>query len=123
MNIKESDIEQLEIHLIDAIRESDISFLENIMHDSLIGIAPNGEIITKELDLAAHRSGNMTVHELIPEIEKIQIIEDIAIAIVTYYTKGEMFGNPVEGKFKYNRIWKKYDNGFKIISVSCMKTQ
>lgn len=121
MRIDKIDIEKMEYRLIDGIKNSDLDFLEKVMHNDLLGIAPNGEIINKEIDLASHRAGSMIVEELTPEINDIQIIDDTAIVIVTYDTKGTMLGTPIEGRFKYNRVWKKFDNEVKIISVSCMK--
>lgn len=121
MKIKKAEIEKMEYRLIEGIKNSDLDFLEKIMHDKLLGIAPNGQKFTKEMDLTSHREGNMVVDELIPNLEEIQIIDDIATVIITYETKGKMFETPIEGKFKYNRIWRKSDDGLKIISVSCMQ--
>ncbi len=123
MRIDKIDIEKMEYRLIDGIKNSDLDFLEKVMHNDLLGIAPNGEIINKEMDLASHRAGTMIVEELIPEINDIQIIDDIATVIVTYDTKGTMLGTPIEGRFKYNRVWKKFDDELKIISVSCIQVQ
>nr|WP_319399217.1 nuclear transport factor 2 family protein [uncultured Carboxylicivirga sp.] len=116
-----AEIEEMEYRLIDGIINSDLNFLENVMHDNLLGIAPNGELITKQMDLASHRAGTMIVEELIPHINNIQVIDDTAIVIVTYDTKGTMLSIPIEGRFKYNRVWKKFDDELKIIAVSCIQ--
>lgn len=121
MEIRRSDIEEMESRLIDGIINNDLDFLDKVLHDDLLSMAPNGQIITKEMDMNSHRQGTMVVDELIPEIEQIQIIGDVAIVIITYLTKGKMFGTPIEGKFKYNRIWKRCGNELKVISVSCMQ--
>lgn len=121
MEICKSDIEELEYRLIEGIKKSDLDFLDKIMHDDLLGIAPNGQKITKEMDLTSHREGNMVVDKIVPHIEEIRIIEDIAVVNITYDTKGIMLGSPIEGKFKYNRIWKAFDDEPKIIAVSCMQ--
>ena len=121
MKIDKKDIEAMDFRLIDGIKNSDLDFLEKGMHNVLLGIAPNGEIINKEMDLASHRAGSMVVEELTLEINDIQIIDDAAVVIVTYDTKGTMLGNPIEGRFKYNRVWKTINNELKIISDSCMQ--
>lgn len=123
MAIDKKDIEKLEILLIEGIKNSDLEFLDKVMHDDLLGIGPDGHIITKEMDLTSHREGTMIVDELSTTINDIQIIDDTAIVIITYDTKGKMLGNPIEGKFRYNRIWKKFDDGLKIITVSCIQVQ
>ncbi len=121
MNLDKKDIKKMELLLIEGIKSSKLDFLNKVMHDNLLGIGPGGQIITKEMDLASHRAGTMVVEELSPNIDDIQIIEDTAVVIVTYDTKGKMLGTPIEGRFKYNRVWKKFDDGLKIIAVSCMQ--
>lgn len=118
MQINKRTIEEMESRLINGIKNNDIDFLSNVMHNDLLGVGPNGQIITKEMDLASHKAGTMIVEEISSTIDNIQIFEDTAVVIITYNTKGKMLGNPIEGIFRYNRIWKKFDNGLKIISVN-----
>jgi len=120
MNIEKKDIEKMEHLLIEGIKSSNLDLLNKVMHEDLLGIGSNGQIITKEMDLNSHREGTMVVEELKSTINNIQIIGDTAIVIITYDTKGKMLGNPISGRFRYNRIWKKIDNELKIIAVSCM---
>jgi hypothetical protein len=103
------------------IRTSDIKFLDKILHDDLLFIAPNGQTVTKKMDLASHRAGEMEVEQLIPKFEDIKIIGDNAIVVVVYETKGKMLGNPIQGKFRYIRIWKMFTDGLKVIGGSCFK--
>ena len=121
MKIKPTDIEKMELLLIEAIKKSDIEFLDRILHNDLLGMAPNGQTITKKVDLASHKAGEMLVQELLPTLEDIKIIGDNAVTTVIYDTKGVMLGKPVQGRFKYIRVWKKLDDGIKIIAASCFK--
>ena len=73
------------------------------------------------MDLASHQGGAMRVEQLIPTIEDVKIINDTAIAIIVYHTKGSMLGNPVQGQFRYIRIWKKFNDGLKVIGGSCFQ--
>ncbi len=84
-------------------------------------MAPNGQVITKEMDLASHRAGEMIVEQLIPTIEDIRIIEDMAVVSVVYETKGSMLGNPIQGQFRYIRTWKLFPDGLKVITGSCFQ--
>lgn len=121
MSLKKEDIEQMEIRLIQGIKESDLAFLDQTIHDDLLCMAPNGQTITKQMDLASHKAGAMKVITLIPTIEDIRIIGDTAVSTIVYDTKGTMLGNPIEGKFKYIRVWKKFDDGLKVIAASCFQ--
>jgi ketosteroid isomerase-like protein len=113
----------LENKLLEAIKKSDISVLEEILHDDLLFMLPNGNVITKALDLSSHRAGEMVVEEIIPTVEQINIIEDTAVVTVVYDSKGSMLGNPIRGKFRYVRFWKKFPDGFKVIGGSCAQLQ
>jgi hypothetical protein len=121
MKLIKEDIIKLEQQLIEAIKTSDIHFIENILHDNLLFLAPNGQVVTKEMDLASHRSGEMTVEQLLPSFEDFNIIGDIAISIVTYDTKGTMLGQPISGQFRYIRTWKAFTDGIKVISGACVR--
>jgi ketosteroid isomerase-like protein len=119
MEIRKEEIIELEQKLIKGISASDIQFLNDILHDDLLFIAPNGNVITKEMDLTSHKSGEMEVKKIIPIIEAINIIDDCAIVVIVYDTKGKMLGNPIQGRFRYIRIWKRFNDGFKVIAGSC----
>ncbi|MEP7265413.1 MAG: nuclear transport factor 2 family protein [Bacteroidota bacterium] len=121
MKISREEIVELEYKLIKGIKESDIHFLDKVLHNDLLFLAPNGQIITKAIDLASHKAGEMVVEELIPTIEEIKIIEDTAVVVVVYDTKGVMTGNAIQGRFRYIRIWKKFTDGVKVIGGSCFQ--
>ena len=119
--IEESEIIDLEEKLVEYIKRSDIEGLDKVLHDKLLFIAPNGAVVTKAMDIASHKAGDMVVNSLILKIEQISIIEDNAIAITIYDTSGTMLAQPIQGQFKYVRIWKKFANGLKVIGGSCIK--
>jgi len=121
MNINKEEITNIENKLSIGIKNNDIIFLDNILHKDLLFIAPNGKTITKQIDLESHRSGGMIVEKLIPTIEDIKIIGDTAVVILVYETKGSMLGNPIQGQFKYIRIWKLLGDELKVIGGSCFQ--
>lgn len=121
MNLTKSEMIELENNLVVAIQKSDVAYLEQVLHDDLLFIAPNGLIITKAMDLASHRAGEMKVDELVHSFVELRLLEDTAVVIVDYDTKGTMLGNPIEGKFRYLRVWKKFPDGLKIFGGSCIK--
>jgi ketosteroid isomerase-like protein len=121
MKLVKEEIIKLEYQLIEAIKTSDTNFIENVLHDDLLFIAPNGQVITKEMDLSSHRAGQMLVEELIPQFEDFKIVGDTAISVVVYDTKGRMLGNPISGKFRYIRNWKIFSDSVKVISGACLQ--
>ena len=109
----------MELTLIEGIKTSNVSLLDKLLHNDLLFIAPNGQTITKAMDLDSHRAGHMHVEQLIPSIENIHLMGDNAVVVVVYDTKGKMLGNPIAGKFRYLRVWKKTTDGLQVIGGSC----
>lgn len=122
MLINKDNIIEVEDKLIEGIKNSNIELLDQLLHDDLLFIAPNGQVITKEIDLASHRAGEMVVEQLIPLIEEVKIIDDVATVVVFYDIKGSMLGTSIQGKFRYLRIWKMFADSLKVIGGSCFKT-
>ncbi|EMJ93916.1 nuclear transport factor 2 family protein [Leptospira alstonii] len=118
MVINRTDIIEIEKSLIVGIKTSDVEFLDSILHDDLLFIAPNGQTITKEMDLASHRAKEMAVERLVSTVEDISIIGDTATVVVVYDTEGVMLGNPIQGKFRYVRVWKLFADGLKVIAIT-----
>jgi hypothetical protein len=121
MKVSRVQVVELENKLIEAIKSSDVDFLNEILHNDLLFMIPNGQIITKADDLASHRAKRMIVEKIESTIELINIIDDTAVVVVVYDTKGQMLGNPIEGKFRYIRIWKLSETGLKVIAGSSMQ--
>ncbi|OPB85028.1 DUF4440 domain-containing protein [Elizabethkingia ursingii] len=118
--LSEENIIACENQLYKAIKESDIQMLDLLLHDDLLFILPNGEIITKEQDLKNYKDGIMEVEELIPKTESLNIIEDTAVITLTIILKGKFQGVYFEEKFRYIRLWKNIDNQLKVIGGSCI---
>ena len=108
-----------EKELLSAMKTSDVIKLDKLLHDDLLFITPDGQTITKQMDLDSHKSGNMVIDEITSVIDLINIIEDTAVAIITIQTKGKMLNHPIEGRFKYVRAWKLFDGNWKVIAGSC----
>lgn len=121
MKFTEEEIIKLEYKLIEAIKTSDIGFLENVLHDDLLFLAPNGQVVSKEMDLTSHKSKQMTVEKLIPKFENVVIIDDTATSVVVYDTQGVMLGQAISGQFRYIRNWKVFNDGIKIVSGACLQ--
>ena len=120
--ITREDIVEVENQLFSAQLVSDVNILDQLLHDDLIAVAPTGQIVTKEMDLNAHRTKTMIIEEASTVINEVKITgEDTAISIVTMKAKGKMMGTPLEGQFRYLRVWKRFDDTLKIVGASFMQ--
>lgn len=119
--VSKEQIIEAEYRLLNSIKKSDVESLDDLIHTDLLFHLPNGQIITKEMDLEAYRSGNMHVHSIAASEQSINIIGDSAVVSVLIELNGEAFGQPIEGNFRYLRVWKLIDRKLKIIAGSCIK--
>ncbi|WP_057936167.1 nuclear transport factor 2 family protein [Algoriphagus resistens] len=115
------NVVEAENKLFSAQLVSNVDILDQLLHDDLIAVAPTGQIVTKEMDLNSHKAKTMTIEDASTEIDAIQITGDTALSIVTMTARGEMMGTPLEGKFRYFRVWKRFDGTLKVIGASFMQ--
>lgn len=119
--ISKEEIVEVENKLFSAQLTSNVAILEELLHDDLIAVAPTGQVITKEMDLNSHRAKTVVIEEASTAIDEIKIVGDTAISIVTMTAKGKMEGLPLAGKFRYFRVWKRFDDSLKVIGASFMQ--
>ncbi|PJR05010.1 nuclear transport factor 2 family protein [Avrilella dinanensis] len=121
LKITKEDVIEAENKLFSAQLVSNVEILDQLLHDDLVAVAPTGEILTKQMDLNAHRAKTMIIEEASTEINDIKITGNTALSIVTMTAKGKMTGTPLEGTFRYFRVWKRFDDTLKIIGASFMQ--
>ncbi|MBD1431476.1 nuclear transport factor 2 family protein [Sphingobacterium sp. DN00404] len=121
ITINKEDIVEAENRLFAAQLVSNVDILDQLLHDDLIAVAPTGQIVTKQMDLDTHRAKTMIIEDASTEINDIKITGDTALSIVTMTAKGETMGTPIEGKFRYFRVWKRFDGILKVIGASFMQ--
>lgn len=115
------DVVEAENKLFAAQLVSDTDILDQLLHDDLIAVTPTGEIVTKEMDLSSHRAKTMIIEDASTDIDDIKITGDTALSIVTMTAKGKVMGTPLEGKFRYFRVWRRFDDKLKVIGASFMQ--
>lgn len=115
------EIAEVENQLFLAQLASNVDGLDLLLYDDLVAVAPDGKMLTKEMDLNAHRSKAMVIENASTEINEIRIIGDTALSVTTMTAKGKVMGTPLEGKFRYFRVWKRIDNTLKVIGASFMQ--
>lgn len=116
--ITEKNILEQENKLYSAIKEGNVPLLDELLHNDLLFIVPSGEVITKEIDLDTYRAGTLKVEELLSKVENLNIIDDMAVITLTMKLKGKFNNVSFEADYRYIRIWKKFDNGMKVVGGS-----
>ena len=116
--MKKEDILKLENQLYEAMKSADIEALDNLLHNDLLFIIPSGEVINKEKDLESYGTGNLKIIEIQPEVEHLNIIDNVAIITLKLKLNGSFLGDPFEAQFRYIRFWKEFEDGIKVIGGS-----
>lgn len=114
-----SIIEGLERKLFSAIKNGDLETLDALLHQDLIFNLPTGESISKVADLETYRSGKLVIKNITASDQIINVIEDVAVVAVTIKLEADFDGHSANGNYRYLRIWKKFEDGWKIIGGSC----
>lgn len=113
-----TEILKKEEELREAMLTNNIELLDKLIDNELIFTAPNGEIVTKEIDLNVHKNKIQTTTELTPSEQNIHIKDDLAIVTVKMKIKGSYSGIDISGNYRYLRVWKKKNNHWKIVAGS-----
>jgi hypothetical protein len=113
-----NSILEQENKLYSAIKDGNITALDQLLHDDLLFILPSGETITKEIDLNTYRDGALKVDELLPEIENLNIIDDMAVITLNMKLNGKFNDVPFEANFRYIRFWKKFGDEIRVVGGS-----
>lgn len=119
-NTPETAIRQAEFQLQQAMRQSDVRQLDALLHPDLRFMLPNGQILTKAMDLDAYASGSMVLADIQVQIHSIQLLDDLAIVISQARLKGALSGQPIQGHYQYLRIWKRQGDQYQVIGGSCV---
>ena len=109
---------EIEKELLEAMKNSDVEVLDRLLHDDLLFVLPTGDVITKQMDLETHRSGNLTLQEITSSIDSIKQIDDTVVVTLSSKIKGKMLEQNFEGNFRYMRVWKMFDGQLKVIAGS-----
>ncbi|PSL33687.1 nuclear transport factor 2 family protein [Dyadobacter jiangsuensis] len=123
IGMTKQDVIEAENKLFSAQLVSNVDVLDQLLHNDLIAVAPTGQVLTKQMDLDSHKAKTMIIEDASTIIDEIKIAGDTALSIVTMTAKGKMMGTPLEGKFRYFRVWKRFDDELKVIGASFMQLQ
>ncbi|TYA74790.1 nuclear transport factor 2 family protein [Seonamhaeicola marinus] len=113
-----SEILKAEEEILQAMKNADVSKLSILLHDDLLFSIPNGQTITKAMDLETYSSGNMKIRDIKVSNQDIRHIEDTAVVSMNLEMKGSYFDYVIDGMYKVIRVWKLMDSQWKVIAGS-----
>ncbi|MEO6301586.1 MAG: nuclear transport factor 2 family protein [Bacteroidia bacterium] len=107
-----------ETELLNAFQNCDLNTLEKLIHESALFILPNGLTVSKLILLDNYRSGATVMTSIKASDQKINIIDNNAVVSVNLEMAGKYNDQVVSQQFRYIRVWKLFNDSWKVIAVS-----
>jgi hypothetical protein len=101
----ELQIVGMEERLRQAMLKSDVAELDALIAPELIFTSYLGQLVSKEEDLAIHRSGVLDFRSLTPSDRHIQCNEGFSVVSVHMHIVGSYAGAEVDQNFRFTRVW------------------
>jgi hypothetical protein len=108
-------IAELEDRLLLAMRLHDTAVLDELLADELLFTDHLGRVVTKEWDLAEHRSGRMTIDVLIPSERVIRSFPPAVVVSVRLTIGGTYDGARFDGDLRFTRLWMERDGRWQVV--------
>lgn len=86
----QEQVEKMEDRLRQALLNGDVAELDQLLSDELMFTDHNGQRISKEGDLEAHRSGKLKIEDIVLGEQEIKIFKDTAIVSVLMESRGRI---------------------------------
>lgn len=91
---------------------ADVVALDRLIGDALLFTGPDGQLGTREEDLAAHGSGAVRFREHEPEELRIRRVgADVAVSALRARLAVEVGGALLRGTYRYTRVWAREGGG------------
>jgi len=112
-------IADLEEKLLDGFKRTDLNTLDLLFADGMLFHDQYGNVLDKEMDLDAYRSGMIKITKINVSKREIRVFESIVIVSASLFIKGSYSNILINGKYQWLRVWGKVKEDWKVISASC----
>jgi ketosteroid isomerase-like protein len=100
-----------------AMRASDVDALDDLLHDGLLAVGPDGSLADKAMDLEAHRTGVFDIVDLTEEEVRVNVVGDVAMTFVVLAIRGAIGGTDASGRFLYTRTWTRAAGDWQVVGA------
>lgn len=113
----ESQIEAAEERLRLAMLASDVEALDVLIAPNLIFTTHLGTVVSKQDDLAIHRSGVLKIQSIAPSERKICVLGQVVYVSVRVRLSGTFNGSAFQDDIRFSRVWQLSPNlGWQVIA-------
>jgi hypothetical protein len=118
-----NEIIKLEERIIEAFLYSDVAVLDLLLHADLVFVNHLGMLVSKQEDLAGHLSGALKIAEILTADQHISLFGDTAVVSVFKDIKGSYLSEDFQSRLRFTRVWKLFEQGWKVISATSVPYQ
>jgi len=116
------EVDALERQWRQAQLSDDIDTMDKLLSDDFLGTTANGQVVTKAQQLDRMKTHALALTQLDISDTKIKLIGQVAIVNSLAQIAGMMDEKPIEGAFRYTRVYQRLPNGtWKITSFSATR--
>jgi hypothetical protein len=96
---------------------NDVAGLDRLLDRDVHFVGPDGKTISKDEDLAAHRSGEVLISDVRELRREVQVIDGVGITRVALHLLGIASGRPIAADLIYTRVWRATESGWVVIAA------
>ncbi|MBU2712999.1 nuclear transport factor 2 family protein [Zooshikella harenae] len=109
----------LEDQLKQAMLNSDVHILDQLLADDLIFTNHLGQVMSKHDDLKAHKSGHIKIKAISQSEQLIKLHHGIAVVSVLSHIQGDIAGEQSDIMLRFTRVWqKREDDQWQVIAAN-----
>ncbi len=105
--VERAEIGQLEQQWRQAQMSDNISEMDRLLAQDFLGITASGQVVTKAQQLDRMRMRQIDLQRLDISDSKIKISGNLAVVTSLVQINGTMDGHPVDGSFRYTRVYQR----------------
>lgn len=109
--LSEEDVLNAEARLKQAMLDSNVPDLEQLLAPELLFVAHTGQVISRDDDLTAHRDHLIRISSLEMVEKQVRTHHQNATVLATVDIEGTFAGQPAAGRFRFLRVWARGPTG------------
>jgi ketosteroid isomerase-like protein len=114
--MEEMTIEILEEKLRQAMLDSDVQVLDELIADDLVFTMHTGQVVNKQYDLDAHSSGIFKFTKVDLDDRQIHLYGDCVVVTVKVDLAGTFNQQAFSESYRFTRVWMNRQNCWQIVA-------
>ncbi|WP_080380747.1 nuclear transport factor 2 family protein [Burkholderia pseudomallei] len=116
MDVARTVIDGYESALRDAMLTNNVDVLDKLLDDDLVFTAPNGQVLSKDDDLSAHRAKLLRLDRLDINEIRAHAIGEMILTTTKARLVGYFGAVAIGGTFAYTRLWRQSGARWRVVA-------